>query len=119
MRLPKGCATLEDAKAELASHYQVMEMRLERECADLATSGFADARLCSMAHTKFEEAFLILMKALRRGSPNDYAKQPRVVPDPESFTPPSAGDFDEGAELGARERLRAPPGAIEWHDFKP
>ena len=104
MKLPEGSGSIDQAKDKLASAYQAMEMRLLHECKELANSGFADRRLSAAAHQKFEEAFLLLAKALRRGSPNDYTKAPAAGPYPDTFAPRA----DPEPERNIAERRHIP-----------
>ena len=92
MRLPGWSADMEQGKEKLAGYYQALEMRVLNECAGLAKSGFADERVAANAYSKFEEAFLLLRKALRikaeLSDPNEYGKKSDPNPlRPESFTP--------------------------------
>jgi hypothetical protein len=119
MRLPGWSSDMDKGKDNLASHYQAYEMRILNECAGLAKSGFADERLAAAAYQKFEEAFLLLRKALRRAEdqldPNDYGKRPSPGPLPDEFAPrvddnppPDAGTGVDPTDGGRR---------IEWQNF--
>jgi hypothetical protein len=106
MRLPGWSADLEQGKENLANHYKALELRILNECAGLAKSGFADARISANAYAKFEEAFLLLRKALRiaaeNDDPNDYGKKPDPNPiKPAEFTPrvDPVGDYNADGEL--------------------
>jgi hypothetical protein len=114
MQLPGWSADLDKGKENLASHYQALEMRILNECAGLAKSGFADARIAANAYSKFEEAFLLLRKALRikeeMADPNDYGKKPDPNPiKPDDFKSNFAGDFDEGGNVKLGPRLPPMP----------
>ena len=107
---------MEQGKKQLANHYQALEMRVLNECEGLAKSGFADARLAANAYNKFEEAFLLLRKALRikeeQDDPNEYGKKPSLYPaKPEGFRPEGAGDFDDKGDLLASGKQ------IDWKDL--
>jgi hypothetical protein len=115
MQLPGWSADLDKGKENLANHYKALELRVLNECAGLAKSGFADARLAANAYNKFEEAFLLLRKALRiaaeNDDPNEYGKKPDSNPiKPDSFTPRTdpIGDYNADGEL-ARPQVKLPP----------
>jgi hypothetical protein len=115
MQLPGWSANLDEGKRKLGEHYKALEMRVLNECAGLAKSGFADARLAANAYNKFEEAFLLMRKALRIAAeaddPNEYGKKPTSdVPVPQSFKPEGAGDFDDKGDLRRASQ-------IEWKDL--
>lgn len=76
----------------LAMKHKRMEEVLEQHVAQLAQAGMFDARLLAMTRSKFEEAFLILDKALRHppadGSQRrEYGKVPSATPIPDDFSP--------------------------------
>lgn len=89
MQLPDHDA--EKGKEKLAQWYASLEKRLLNECAALAKSGFADRRVAAAAYGRFEEAFLLMRKALRLAGetpdPNDYGKVDQPGPLPEEFKP--------------------------------
>jgi len=112
MQLPGWSANLDEGKRKLGEHYKALELRVLNECAGLAKSGFADARLAANAYNKFEEAFLLLRKALRIAAeaddPNNYGKAPTSdVPAPQSFTPrvDPIGDYNADGELARQHKL--------------
>jgi hypothetical protein len=105
MQMPPKSHTIEEAKANIAERLDAAQRSIENYIDDVANTGFADKRLCAIAKTDIEKAFLILAKALRMGSPNDYAKQPFPDDASELAPPPAAGDFSEG---------EAPRRHIEW-----
>jgi hypothetical protein len=112
MQLPGWSADLDEGKRKLADHYKALEMRVLNECAGLAKSGFADARVSALAYNKFEEAFLLLRKALRIAAesddPNEYGKKPTSdVPVPSEFAQRvDRGDFDGQGDLYDMEKSR-------------
>jgi hypothetical protein len=109
MQMPPESPDLDTAKLKIASRFRNFEAALNEQLTQLATSGFADARLCAIARTDFEKAFLTLEKAIRIGSPDDYAKQP--FPDGDRpFTPP----VDPLPHKNV-----APHRHIEWKDSEP
>jgi hypothetical protein len=85
--MPPDSPDLETAKLMIASRFKNFEIALNDEIVELANSGFADQRLCAIAKTDFEKAFLTLEKAIRIGAPNEYAKQPYPDGHPK-FVPP-------------------------------
>lgn len=109
MRMPPDSPDLETAKMKIATRFRNVEIALMEQLGELATSGFADARLCAMARSDFERGFLELEKAIRMGAPNDYAKHP-VPSDAKKFALPPAGDYFEAHEGRSR---------IEWRDAGP
>ena len=103
MQMPPDSPDLETAKLKIASRFRNFEAALNEQLNELAVSGFADARLVAIAHTDFEKAFLTLEKAIRIGSPDDYAKQP-YPPGSKKFQPPT--------------KSVGPDKHIEWRDVK-
>ena len=108
MQMPPKSPNLETAKLKIAARFRNFEEALFDQIGQLATSGFADARLVAMAHADFEKAFLTLEKAIRLGSPEDYAKQP-YPPGAEKFQPPT--DPIPHKSVG-------PDRHIEWRDVE-
>lgn len=86
--MPPDSPDLDTAKLKIATRFKNFEIALNEQLVNLANSGFADQRLCAIAKTDFEKAFLTLEKAIRIGSPDDYAKQP-YPPGHEKFIPPT------------------------------
>jgi hypothetical protein len=107
MELPARSPDLETAKMKIASRFVSMENRLMEEIAAVATSGFADQRLCAIARADIEKGFMALHKALRFGENNDYGKIPLDEPLHRSFTPPT----DEKSVIAEEA------GKIEWQDL--
>ena len=106
MRLEdKNSGDLEQAKLSLLSRWRNYEKHLIADLHDLANSGFADARLCAMARSDLEKAFLEIEKALRLGAPNEYAKAP---------TPP--GDTAFRPRVDPTPEINSNTGQIEWKD---
>jgi hypothetical protein len=99
MEAPKGASDIAGFKMLLGQKNDRMEQILAEHVAAIKNTGFADARLCAMAHTKFEEGFLILQKALRiNADPREYGKVPNVEAIPKEFTPPTLDDRRFGAD---------------------
>jgi hypothetical protein len=109
MQMPDKSPDLYTAKLKIATRFRNFEEALMQQLSELATSGFADARLCAMARADFERAFLELEKAIRLGTPDDYAKQP-MPPDAKAFRPPT--DPIPHKSVG-------PQSHIEWRDANP
>lgn len=107
MELPDNHGDLEQAKLAVASRFRNYESSLMKAIEELANSGFADKRLCAVARTDFERAFLILEKAIRIGAPDEYAKQPG---------PPGGYGFTQRVDP-AGDRNVAPHKHIEWRDL--
>jgi len=107
MKMPPNSPDVDTGKKNLHSAYQAMELRLLHECSELGKSGFADQRLAAAAYQKFEEAFMLLKKALRLASPNDYGKVPAAGPYPKDFAP----RIDDADLYGEDFKSR-----IEWKD---
>lgn len=106
MEMPDKSADLYTAKLKIATRFRNFEEALMQQLSELATSGFADARLCAMARSDFERAFLELEKAIRLSEPDYYAKQP-MPPDAKAFQPPV--DPIPHKAIG-------PQNHIEWRD---
>ena len=109
MQMPPDSPDLDTAKLKIASRFRNFENALMEQITTLATSGFADQRLCAIAKTDFEKAFLTLEKAIRIGSPDDYAKQP-FGPGDKPFQPPT--DPLPQRNIGSQKH-------IEWRDAEP
>jgi hypothetical protein len=108
MQMPPDSPDLDTARLKIASRFRNFEAALMEQLSQLATSGFADARLCAVARTDFEKAFLTLEKAIRIGTPDDYAKQP-FQPGDKPFAPPV--DPIPHKSVG-------PGKHIEWRDIR-
>jgi hypothetical protein len=89
MKMPPNSPDMDAARENLKAQYQKLEAYVLRQVDDLAKSGIAGQRLCAIARTDIERAFMALEKALMIGGPagNDYAKVPSVDPFPQSFRP--------------------------------
>jgi hypothetical protein len=107
MDFPKNSPDMETGKLRVASRFRNIETMLQADLEEVANSGFADKRLCAMAKSELEKAFLLIEKALRLGAPDDYTKQP----------------FPEGGH-GFKQRVDPIPDRnmgqkhVEWHDAK-
>lgn len=98
---------LEEAKLNIATRWRNYEMHLVDDLEKLANSGFADRRLCAVAKTELEKAFLVIEKALRLGAPEDYAKAPN---------PPGGDPFRSPTDpaINVSEQRH-----VEWKDLNP
>jgi len=108
MQMPPNSPDVDAGKQNLHNAYKSMELRLLHECSELGKSGFADQRLAAAAYQKFEEAFLLLRKALRLSNPSEYAKTPSPGPIPKDFAP-RIDDADLYGEDFHHKR-------VEWKD---
>lgn len=100
MKAPPGARDVESFKMLLQQKNDRMEAILAEHVAAIRNTGFSDARLCAMAHTKFEEGFLILAKALRvNADTREYGKVPNVEEIPKEFTPKIGDDRRFGADV--------------------
>jgi hypothetical protein len=102
MKLPPKSPDMETAIENLHRRYARYERILMDEIDELARAGFSDKRLCAVARTDFEKAFLVLHKALRDypgDDASDYGKILGSSPVPKEFTPradPSPGRLPDG-----------------------
>lgn len=88
MKAPPGASDIAAFKMQLALKNQRMEEILNEHVSQIRNTGFADQRLCQMAYSKFEEAWLLLAKALRiDADTREYGKVPLDTPIPSDFTP--------------------------------
>jgi len=83
---------MDAARMNLTIKHKRMEEILEQHVAELAKAGMFDGRLLAMTRSKFEEAFLLLDKALRHppadgSQQREYGKVPSATPIPEDFKP--------------------------------
>jgi hypothetical protein len=100
MKAPPGAHDIESFKMLLQQKNDRMEAILVEHVAQIRNTGFADTRLCAIAHTKFEEGWLLLAKALRinPADPNEYGKVPLDTPIPSDFKPAIGDDRRFGAD---------------------
>jgi hypothetical protein len=105
--MPPDSPDVDTGRKNLENAYRAMEMRLLHECSELSKSGFGDKRLSAAAYQKFEEAFLLLRKALRLDAGNDYGKVPAPGPFPRDFAPRVDDEDLYGADFKH----------IEWKDI--
>lgn len=88
MKAPPGAHDIPHFKMLIKQKNVRMEEILNDHVGQIRNSGFADQRLCQMAYSKFEEAFLLLDKALRiDADQREYGKIPDPTPIPAEFAP--------------------------------
>lgn len=88
MKGPPGAKDIPHFKMLIKQKNVRMEEILNEHVASIKNTGFADQRLCAMAYSKFEEAFLLLDKALRiDASTTEYGKVTEPTPIPQEFAP--------------------------------
>ena len=113
MKMPPKSPDLEAGVDGLHQYYAALEKVILANIDELAGAGFSDRRMCAIARTDFEKAFMVLHRALRDypgDDPNNYAKVPHTHPMPPQFTPPVD---PEGHRQVASQRH------IEWKDYGP
>jgi hypothetical protein len=108
MKAPPDTPDIPAFKMRLAQKSARMEQILAEYIADIRNVGFADQRLCAMAHSKFEEGWLLLGKALRINpvDPNEYGKVMPDIPIPREFTPHKVDDRRFGADFDDHGHLK-------------
>ena len=113
MQLPPRSPDLETAIDNLHQRFSKLEQLTLSNVDELARSGFADMRWCSIARTHVEEAFMAMHRALRDypgDDPNNYGKVPHPHPLPQAFAPPV--DPEPLKNVASQTH-------IEWRDYGP
>ena len=111
MQLPPNSPDMLAGINNLHQHYSKLEKHVLDAIDELAKSGLGDQRMCAIARTDFEKAFMVLHRALRDypdDDPNQYGKRPHHEPLPKSFTPPV--DPEGSKQIGEQ-------GKLDWKDY--
>ena len=113
MQLPPNSPDLQTGIDNLHQHYSKLERHVIDAVDELARSGFADMRWCSIARTHAEQAFMAMHRALRdypEQDANNYGKTPEghTHQMPPAFTPPV--DPEGSKQIGEQRKL-------DWKDY--